>query len=61
MSNKKKIYINRYGREIRFVLMADKTVTVHGDFGAFYRVANDPESGNIKFLIQKVDRLFLLV
>lgn len=50
MSNKKeKVYINRYGREIRFVLKADKTVTVYGNFGTFYRVANDAESGDIKF------------
>ena len=45
--DKEKTYINRYGRSIVFTRNDDGSVLITGDFGSFYRVSSNPETGEI--------------
>ena len=43
------ILLNRSGRDIIFEATGENEITVSGDFGRYYRVASDAETGKIKF------------
>jgi hypothetical protein len=44
---KRKEYINRYGKKIVFQAMSDTKVLMTGNFGDFYRVSTNPDTGKV--------------
>ena len=43
------ILLNRSGRDIIFEITGDNEITMSGDFGRYYRVSHNPETGKIRF------------